>query len=236
MSCPRDGASPEPTPQPAMGERVRLVRTTPPQLRNRARVPSRGAFLAAETSGDPDPTENLRATAPARQFSVMRASLLASAAIALCACGGPPAASPAQSPVSAPQQPPAGQPAASPPQLAVAATAPTADHALKRSQVHGAVAQGLGVFLQRVELSDQPVRVDGKFHGFRIAALRDAKFWSGVDLKPGDVVTTVNGFPIERPEQAQTAFDSLEVASELRITYERDGKPREIVYPIVEDR
>ena len=165
----------------------------------------------------------------------MRASSLASAAIALWACGGPPAASPAQSPVSAPQQP-AGQPTASPPQLAVAATAPTADRPLKRSQVHGAVAQGLGVFLQHIELSDQPVRVDGKFHGFRIAALRDAKFWNGVDLRPGDVVTTVNGFPIERPEQAQTAFDSLEVASELRITYERDGKPREIVYPIVEDR
>ena len=39
--------------------------------------------------------------------------------------------------------------------------------------------------------------------------------------------------PIERPEQAQdTAFESLEVANhELRVSYERDGEPRELVYP-----
>ncbi len=167
----------------------------------------------------------------------MRPSLLVSAslsaAVALCRCGGPPAASPSQAPAVAPQLP-AIHPSVSSPQPAPAAA--PAEHTLKRSLVHGTVSPGLGAFLQRVELSDQPVRVDGKFHGFRIAALRDAKFWDGVDLKPGDVVTGVNGFPIERPEQAQTAFDSLEVASELRVTYERDGKPREIVYSIVEDR
>ena len=61
-------------------------------------------------------------------------------------------------------------------------------------------------------------------------------FWQGVDLKPGDVVFGVNGFPIERPEQAQTAFESLEVSSELRVDYERDGQPRELVYAIVDDR
>jgi type II secretory pathway component PulC len=60
--------------------------------------------------------------------------------------------------------------------------------------------------------------------------------WSGVDLRPGDVVTSVNGFPIEHPEQAQTVFDSLDVASELRVAYERDGQPRELAYAIVEDR
>jgi type II secretory pathway component PulC len=80
------------------------------------------------------------------------------------------------------------------------------------------------------------VMAAGKFHGFRIANLRDPDFWGGVDLKPGDVVTTVNGFPIERPEQAQTAFESLQVASELKVAYDRDGKPRELVYAIVDDR
>ena len=100
--------------------------------------------------------------------------------------------------------------------------------------VHDVVSQGLGSFLQHVEISDQPVLAAGKFHGFKIAALRDA-FWQGVDLKPGDVVTSVNGFPIEHPEQAQTAFESLEVSSELRVAYERDGQPRELVYAIVDD-
>ncbi len=92
------------------------------------------------------------------------------------------------------------------------------------------------MFLRRVDIDDHPVFVGGKFHGFRIAGLRDPQFWSGVDIKPGDVVTSVNGFPIERPEQAQTAFESLEVASELRVVVEREGQPHELVYAIIDDR
>lgn len=107
---------------------------------------------------------------------------------------------------------------------------------LRRSAVRSAVRQGVGAFLQHVELDDQPVFVGGRFHGFRIAALHDAAFWAGVDLKPGDVVTGVNGFPIERPDDAERALDSLQVASELRVAYERDGHRREIVFTISDDR
>lgn len=110
------------------------------------------------------------------------------------------------------------------------------DHTLARSAVRAVVDEGLGYFLQRVELDDHPVMAAGKFHGFRIAGLRDPDFWAGVDLKPGDVVTGVNGFPIERPEQAETAFESLQVASELKVAYDRDGQARELVYAIVDDR
>lgn len=107
---------------------------------------------------------------------------------------------------------------------------------LSRAAVHAVVAQGLGAFLQRVELDDHPVFVGGKFHGFRIVALNDPAFWRGVDLRPGDVITSVNGFPIERPEQAVTVFDSLELASELRVAYDRDGQSRELIYSIADDR
>jgi type II secretory pathway component PulC len=143
-------------------------------------------------------------------------------AVALGACGG-----------AAPSSPPATVVARKPaPPVAPAAAD---DHRLARSAVRDVVAQGLGSFLQHVEVADQPVLTAGKFHGFRIAALHDS-FWQGVDLKPGDVVTSVNGFPIEHPEQAETAFESLEVSSELRVAYERDGQPRELVYAIVDDR
>jgi type II secretory pathway component PulC len=126
-------------------------------------------------------------------------------------------------------------PVASAPAAPVPPAGPV-DHAIARSAVHAIVSQGLGYFLQRVELDDRPVFADHKFHGFRIARLRDQPFWDGVDLKPGDVVTRVNGFPIERPEQAQTAFDSLEVSSELRVEYDREGQARELVYGILDDR
>jgi type II secretory pathway component PulC len=107
---------------------------------------------------------------------------------------------------------------------------------LPRSAVRETVARGLGAFLQHIDLDDQPVRTGGRFHGFRVAQLRGDRFWSGVDLKPGDVITAVNGFPIEHPEQALTAFQSLDVASELRVAYDRDGQPRELSYGILEDR
>jgi type II secretion system protein C len=144
-------------------------------------------------------------------------------ALALGACGG---AAPTSAPVTA----------AAPRPTHAAAPAPLDDHHLARSVVHDVVSQGLGSFLQHVDVADQPVLAGGKFHGFRIAALRDSPFWQGVDLKPGDVIVTVNGFPIEHPEQAQTAFESLDVSSELRVSYERDGQPRELVYAIVDDR
>jgi S1-C subfamily serine protease len=163
------------------------------------------------------------------QLHAMRMRLIAPlfclVPVGIAAC----AASPAPAPVAI-----AAPVAASSSLPAPAASAPVPDHAVARSAVEEVVSQGLGMFLRRLDVDDHPVFVGGKFHGFRIAGLRDAQFWSGVDLKPGDVVTTVNGFPIERPEQAQTVFDSLEVASELRVGVERSGQPRELVYTIVD--
>jgi S1-C subfamily serine protease len=152
--------------------------------------------------------------------------------VLMMACGG---ASPTPPPVAASKH--AGAPVASPPSATLAAAGSPASgdpHRLVRSSVKGVVSQGLGAFLQLVELDDQPAVIDGKFRGFRIAALHGTRFWSGVDLKAGDVVTSVNGMPIERPEQAQAAFDSIVAASELRVAYDREGQPRELVYKIVD--
>jgi general secretion pathway protein C len=143
------------------------------------------------------------------------------------ACGGPSR----RPPRAAPPTDPGAELGASDGALA---SAPA--HAIPRSAIRAAVAQGLGVFLQHLELDDEPVRVGGRFHGFRIAALNDPSFWRGIDLQPGDVVTSVNGFPIERPEEAQKAFEALAVASELRVAVERDGRRLELVMPIVDDR
>ncbi len=139
-----------------------------------------------------------------------------------CAASPPPAEKP---PVAAPSLTSASSTAAEP--------LPT--HTLHRADVHRVVAAGLGAFLQRVSLDDHPVMLQGKFHGYRVTALAgDPSFWHDVDLKPGDVVTHVNGFPIEHPEEALEAFRSLEVASEIRVEYERNGASRELRYAIVD--
>jgi type II secretory pathway component PulC len=103
---------------------------------------------------------------------------------------------------------------------------------LFRKDVNATVEEGLGYFLQRVSVD--PDVVDGKFRGFRIVELRPADYWKGVDLKPGDVVTLVNGMSIERDIDAYQAFQGLRAAPALRVTFLRGGVQRELVYSIVD--
>ncbi|HVH47103.1 MAG TPA: hypothetical protein VM925_32395 [Labilithrix sp.] len=102
---------------------------------------------------------------------------------------------------------------------------------LKRKAVKETIAQGLGAFLQNVSLEDWPVMHDGKFHGFKIRTINPQ--W-GVDLKPGDVVTRVNGIVPEHPEEADAALRSLEKAGSLKVDFERDGKAKTLELPIVD--
>jgi len=161
-----------------------------------------------------------------RRFVLALAALAALVLLApVVACGGPAAVKKtAQAPAAEalPEVPATGPEVAS-------------DHSIRRSAVRVVLKGGLGLFLQRVALEDQPVMKDGRFHGFRIAALRDARFWNGIDLRPGDVVVRVNGMSIEHPEDALEAFHALETATELRVFYEREGQPHELTYPILED-
>jgi type II secretory pathway component PulC len=120
------------------------------------------------------------------------------------------------------------------------ATAPTTTAAvvvekttsLRRSQVKASIAKGLGYFLQNVTVEDWPVMRGGKFHGFKI---RSFNAELGVDLRPGDVITRVNGMSIEHPEEADAAMRTLEKAPALRVDFERDGKPQTLELPIKEE-
>lgn len=78
---------------------------------------------------------------------------------------------------------------------------------------------GLGRFFQKVRVA--PELDSGKFVGFRIASIDPA--WSEVPLQSGDVVQSVNGLPIERPEQAMAAFEQLRGADELVLELTREG-------------
>ena len=138
------------------------------------------------------------------------------------ACGGE--GSPAKSPSAPGAEPPAP--------TTTAAAVPQKISSLRRSGIKGAIGRGLGDFLQNVSVDDYPVMREGKFHGFKIRTINET--W-GIDLRAGDVVTRVNGMPIEHPEEADAALRSLDKAKALRVDYERDGKPRSLELPITED-
>ncbi len=102
---------------------------------------------------------------------------------------------------------------------------------VSREAVDTAVAGGLGKFLTHVEV-DPELDDKGKFVGWRVVALH-GDMWKGVDVQVGDVITRVNGFPIERDYQADKAFRSLGVASEIRVSMIRNGEKRELRFSIV---
>ncbi len=102
---------------------------------------------------------------------------------------------------------------------------------LRRAEVKAAIGRGLGVFLQNVSVEDYPVMKDGRFHGFKLKTINPD--WA-IDLRPGDVITRVNGQAIEHPEEADAALRSLEKAPSLKVDYEREGKPRTLELPIVD--
>jgi S1-C subfamily serine protease len=127
------------------------------------------------------------------------------------------------------------RPPSPPPLLPRAAPAPAVAApvtTLRRPDVVSVLDSGFGTFLQRVQV--EPSLADGRFRGWAIVELRPTGFWEAVDLKPGDVVTSVNGLPIERDTEAFDAFQSLRTAAELKVAYFREGTARALDYRIVE--
>ena len=153
---------------------------------------------------------------PFRAGRGFRVAVILVSLLALDACSG---ATP--TPAAAKSSTGARAPAAPPPSLAPGR--------LARADVDKVVlSNGPPWILERVPIEE--VIHDGKFVGWRVMAMPEP--WSAVDLKPGDVVTRVNGVFIERPEDLFMVWTSLVVASDLRIAYERGGAAREVAFHI----
>ncbi|XXY47420.1 serine protease [Sorangium sp. So ce269] len=124
----------------------------------------------------------------------------------------------------------AGRAAAPAPRAPSAAPARQAAPAgqLARADVERVLRQGPPWILRRVPV-EEVIRA-GAFIGWKILALPPD--WSGIELKPGDVVTHVNGTALERPDDLFAAYRALASANEVKIAYEREGAARELVMPI----
>jgi|GEM_PF-3400815 len=107
---------------------------------------------------------------------------------------------------------------------------------IKRSAVLQVVGAGLGAWLQGVQIDR--VLEGRKFAGWRIGVLHlENPCYAAVDLRPGDIVVSINGQGpknLERPESAQAVFDSLKKAPAIEVAYVRDNKPRVLRFDIAE--
>lgn len=122
--------------------------------------------------------------------------------------------------------------APSPPSTAPSATATAAapaGHLLRAEVDQVLVQQGPPWVLRRI-ISEEVLRKDGKFTGWRMVGLPEE--WSGIDLKPGDIVTRINGLPLETPDEAWEAWKSVARSPAIEVSLFRDGARRELVIPI----
>lgn len=94
---------------------------------------------------------------------------------------------------------------------------------LTRGVVSQTVSAGLGIFLSRVAVT--PVLNGSRFVGFRLDGAEDLATWNagGADIRVGDIIQRINGQPVERPEQALRAFQTLLIAPGIEVQGLRSG-------------
>ncbi len=108
---------------------------------------------------------------------------------------------------------------------------PVPDGSVSRKRLDAVLKEGPPWLLARIQIEE--VLRKNKFVGWRITQFPSE--WDRAGLKPGDVVTQVNGVGLERPDDFWDAWVAVSGAKEIKVAYERDGKANEAVVPIVGD-
>jgi type II secretory pathway component PulC len=110
---------------------------------------------------------------------------------------------------------------------------PSAPGSIRRAELAKVLDASPGLFLQHVQT--EPRFANGRFHGWRVVSFfpGDTRF-AGVDLQAGDVVTRVNGKPIEQPDQFMAVWTELRTGKELVVDVERGGAPRTLRWTIAD--
>ncbi len=97
----------------------------------------------------------------------------------------------------------------------------------RQNSIQNAISQNV------VRLADvvrpTPYFVNGQQRGFRVYPGRDRRQFAALGLRPGDLITDVDGQALSDTTQAMQIFQSLSEASEVSVTIERDGNPEVII-------
>jgi len=70
----------------------------------------------------------------------------------------------------------------------------------------------------------QPVFRDGKQQGYRVYPGRQRQQFSQLGLRPGDMITQINGMALDDPARGMEVFRSLGDATQVSVTVERNGQ------------
>jgi len=74
----------------------------------------------------------------------------------------------------------------------------------------------------------------GKLRGFRAYPGRNRQIFSKLGLKPGDLVTAINGTTLDDPQRSQEVFNTIQTSDHVTVTVERGGQKQEITLNIAQ--
>jgi general secretion pathway protein C len=74
----------------------------------------------------------------------------------------------------------------------------------------------------------------GKLRGFRAYPGRNRQIFNKLGLKPGDLVTAINGTTLDDPQRSQEVFNTIQTSDHVSVTVERGGQKQEITLNIAE--
>jgi general secretion pathway protein C len=80
----------------------------------------------------------------------------------------------------------------------------------------------------------QPVFAQGKQTGYRVYPGRNRQAFTRLGLRPGDLVTAINGAPLDDPSRGQEIFRTLGSSSEAHITVMRSGQQQDLTLNIAQ--
>ena len=74
----------------------------------------------------------------------------------------------------------------------------------------------------------------GKLRGFRAYPGRNRQIFAKLGLKSGDLVTAINGTPLDDPQHSQEVFNTIQTSDHVTVTVERGGEKQDITLNIAQ--
>jgi general secretion pathway protein C len=107
-----------------------------------------------------------------------------------------------------------------------AAPLPEAGGPMMGQRLQELAAQNPGAITEIIR--PQPVFANGQQRGYRVYPGRNRQQFSRLGLMPGDLVTAINGTPLDDPARGMEILQSMNSATQVTVTVERNGQSSQI--------
>ncbi len=91
-----------------------------------------------------------------------------------------------------------------------------------RTNVQQLLSENAATFTEIIR--PQPFMPNGQLKGYRVFPGRNRQQFISLGLRPGDLVTEINGVALNNPAQGMEIFNSLGESSQVSVTIERNGR------------